>query len=88
MTSLGNELESERQRLQEQERRSRQNDCENRASTINWMDEKQRLLSTIQSLETQISSLEELREKERNTNKPHRSLYRGIGQGTGGGTGR
>eukprot|EP00596_Hydrurales_sp_CCMP1899_P008393 CAMPEP_0119050878 /NCGR_PEP_ID=MMETSP1177-20130426/72402_1 /TAXON_ID=2985 /ORGANISM="Ochromonas sp, Strain CCMP1899" /LENGTH=633 /DNA_ID=CAMNT_0007029821 /DNA_START=11 /DNA_END=1909 /DNA_ORIENTATION=- len=65
MTSLGGDLEAERQRLQQQEKRMRQQECEAKASTINWEDEKQRLQATVQSLEGQITVLEDNRLKDK-----------------------
>lgn len=64
--------------MQEQERRTRQAECEGRAANMSWLDEKQRLLSAIEGLETQVAVSEDAREKERTSQRPHnRGLYRG-----------
>ena len=78
MASLAAELESERQRLQEQERRTRQVECEGRATSMSWLDERQRLNTAVQTLESQVAILEDAREKERSSLRP-RGMYRGKG---------
>ena len=78
MSSLSSELELERQRLQEQERRARQAECESRAASMSWLDEKQRLLAAVETLEIQMAATEDAREKERISQRPNnRGLYRG-----------
>jgi ATPase subunit of ABC transporter with duplicated ATPase domains len=69
MTSLGGDLEAERQRLQQQEKRMRQQECEAKASMINWEDEKQRLQATVESLEGQIAILEDNKLKDKSNER-------------------
>ena len=76
MAALSEELETERQRLQEQEKRIRQSDCESRAASMSWVDERQRLTSSLQSLEAQVVALEEAREKDKANQRPARGLFR------------
>jgi predicted nucleic acid-binding Zn-ribbon protein len=59
MSALSTQLEEERQRYQQQERRTRHVECESKASAMHWEDEKQRLQGTIASLEGTISGLED-----------------------------
>ena len=76
MASLTEQLEVERQRLQEQEKRMRQADCESRAASMSWTDEKQRLIASLQSVEAQLAVLEDAKEKEKATQRPARGLYK------------
>ena len=54
----------------------RQADCESRAAAMSWMDEKQRLLASLQSVEGQLAVLEDAKEKEKATQRPARGLYK------------
>ena len=83
MTSLTEVLEEERLRLQEQEKRLRQSECESRAAQMSWADERQRLTSLTASLEAQVVALEDAKEKEKAGMRPGngngRGLFRKIG---------
>ena len=85
MASLSEVLEEERLRLQEQEKRLRQSECESRAAQMSWADERQRLTSLTSTLEAQVAALEDAKEKDKaglrpgNSNGTGRGLYRKIG---------
>ena len=79
MATLAAQLEEERQRYQQQERRTRHLECESKASAMNWEDEKQRLQGTIASLEHTVSGLEDqLRDKGGGMSPTKRKLMYGM----------
>ena len=78
MAVLTAQLEEERLRYQQQERRLRTAECEAKAAVLNWADEKQRLQCTITSLEASVTALEDKLGKDKQST-PKRKMYPSLG---------